>query len=480
MIGLRLRVAIATTCFLVGSMPAARAAEDPHIARIEADLEPVIQPRNGPVVRHTLAEEMAAHHLPALSIAVADGGRIVWAKAYGLADVADAVAATTGTVFQAGSISKPVAASAAMQLIQEGKLRLDTPANDQLKSWRIPDSAFTGDQPVTLRHLLTHTGGLTVHGFPGYAAGVPVPTVAQVLAGKPPANTPAVLVERRPGTVWNYSGGGITIAQLMMTDVTGQPFPVLLRERVFKPLGMSASTYEQPLPASRRDGAAGYLADGMPVAGRFHTYPEMAAAGLWTTPSDLVRWAIALQRANDGQSARLMSQASAKAMLTPGLGSWGLGIMINGAPGPAEGMRFSHGGDDWGFKAQLVGYMTGGRVIAVMANGDDGDVVNQELLAAVARAYGWKGFEPHLVDTVTISAAERAEITGRYAKGSMTITEAGPFFELRVGPLRITLVPQGSDQFMPTEAMPLVKAVRGADGAITAIAIGPARYLKDK
>ena len=390
------RAALAAVCFLLGpGIGTARAAEDPHIARIEADLEPAIQARGVPPVRHTLTAEMAAHHLPAISVAVVDGGKIVWAKAYGMADVAAGTRATPTTVFQAGSISKPVAASATMQLIQEGKLRLDTPANDQLKSWRIPDNAFTQGQPVTLRHLLTHTGGLTVHGFPGYAAGAPVPSVVQVLEGKPPANTAAVVVERKPGTVWNYSGGGITIAQLMMTDVTGETFPDLLRKRVFGPVGMTASTYEQPLPASRRDmQPPGYLRDGAPVVERFHTYPEMAAAGLWTTPSDLARWAIALQQANDGRSARLMSQASARAMLTPGLGEWGLGVEVDGADGPPDALRFSHGDDDWGFKAFLVGYMNGGRAIAVMANGDDGMAVVQALTSAIARTTAGKASSP--------------------------------------------------------------------------------------
>ena len=175
-------------------------------------------------------------------------------------------------------------------MIQEGRLELDTPANRQLTTWQIPDNAFTKDHPVTLRNLLGHTAGLTVHGFPGYAAGTPVPSVVQVLQGKPPANTAAVLVEREPGTLWNSSGGGLTIAQLMMTDVANQPFPELMRQRVFAPLGMTDSSYEQPLPPARAAvGATGYLRSGSSVEGRFHTYPEMAAAGLWTTPIDLAK-----------------------------------------------------------------------------------------------------------------------------------------------------------------------------------------------
>jgi CubicO group peptidase (beta-lactamase class C family) len=412
---------------------------------------------------------MADHRLQAVSVAVADGGKIVWAKAWGYADAAAGVKASPKTVFQAGSISKPVAASAAMQMVQEGQLKLDVAANDQLKSWRIPDNAFTRAQPVTLRHLLSHTGGTTVHGFPGYEAGRPAPTVVQVLEGKPPANTPAVVVEKTPGTVWNYSGGGFTIAQLMMTDVSGLSFPELLRRRVFVPVGMTSSTYEQPLPASRHDNAVGYLADGQPVAGRFHTYPEMAAAGLWTTPSDLVRWALALQAAHGGRSAKLMSQASAKQMLTPGLGSWGLGVQLEGVGGPADAQRFSHSGDDAGFNDYLTGYMTGGRAIAVMTNSNAGLPVAMELVAAIAREYGWKGYEPRIVTVADLTDAQRAELVGSYGAGRLVVSLRRSAIDWQTGARHDELIPRGGDFFMIASSAGVVRALRGSDGRVNAL-----------
>lgn len=460
---------LAATLLLAPGWGVAAAAEDPHISRIERNLEPSVQIAGRPVMRHTLAEAMADHNLPAVSVAVADGGKIVWAKAWGYADTAAGVRATPRTIFQAGSISKPVAASAAMQMAQEGKLRLDEPANDQLKSWRIPDNAFTQGHPVTLRHLLTHTAGTTVHGFPGYAAGAPVPTVVQVLEGKPPANTPAVVVESTPGTRWNYSGGGITIAQLIMTDVSGQAFPDLMRRRILGPAGMTASTYEQPLPASRHDNAVGYLADGKPVLGRFHTYPEMAAAGLWTTPSDLVRWALAMQAAKDGRSTRLMSQASAKEMLTPGLGSWGVGVQIEGAGGPPDAVRFYHGGDDAGFNDILTAYMTGGRAIAVMTNGDDGAIVAQEVVAAIAREYGWKGYEPRVIKAADLTDAQKAELVGSYASGRLVISLRGSVIDGQVEGRRTEVVPRGADFFVLAASEVLLRAQRGPDGKVIAL-----------
>src|SRR3569623_241871 len=460
---------VAAALLTVPTSGSAAVSQADRIAHIEASLTPPVQVRGRPVTARTLDQEMAAHHLPSISVAVVDHGKVVWAKAYGLADVAAKRAATTRTLYQAGSISKPVAASGAMTLIQQGRLALDMPANRQLTSWQIPDNAFTKDHPVTLRHLLTHTGGLTVHGFPGYAAGKPVPSVVQVLEGKPPATTAAVVVERQPGTVWNYSGGGITIAQLMMTDVTHQPYPYLMRQRVFVPVGTADSTYEQPRPPARAAVAATvYLRNEAPVEGRLHTYPEMAAAGLWTTPSDLAKWAIALEQAYDGSSTRLMSKASARAMLTPGLGNWGLGVELGGS---GRDFHFTHGGDDWGFKANFMAWPDGGRAVVVMANGDDGMVVAVELMQAVAREYGWKGLEPTVLDTVALSAEQAKAIAGSYGHGLATISAEGAALRVTYQGATVDLLPLGDDRFVadPGAGNVGLRLARGPDGQIKSL-----------
>lgn len=243
----------------------------------------------------TIAERLHEYGVPAVSIAVIDGGSVAWARAYGTADMASGRAASTATLFQAASMSKPVASTAALQLVQEGVLALDAPVNKTLRSWRIPENAFTTGHAVTLRHLLSHTSGLTVSGFPGYTAGEPIPTVTQILDGAPPANTPPVRVNTTPGSQLKYSGGGMTVMQLLLTDVTGKDFPALMRERVLGPIGMHSSTWEQPLSDDRgRDAAAGHETNGAPVAGKYHVYPELAAAGLWTTPTDLAHWVLAI------------------------------------------------------------------------------------------------------------------------------------------------------------------------------------------
>jgi CubicO group peptidase (beta-lactamase class C family) len=358
-----------------------------HVARIERGLRPSPATRGAPPV--TIEERMKALGVPAVSVAVIDSGRIVWAKAYGVLDTASKRPATPDTRFQAASMSKPVASMAALRMVQEGTLSLDTDINGALRSWKLPSNALTTATPVTLRLLLTHTGGLTVHGFPGYNPSVPLPTVPQILTGGSPANTAAVRVDTAPGTIWRYSGGGMTVAQLLMSDVSGEAFPSLVRRLVLAPAGMNASGYEQPLPDSIVPLAAwGHRTNGMAVPGNWHNYPEMMAAGLWTTPSDLGRWIIEVQRAYAGTSSRVLNQQSARAMLTPGLGNWGLGVQIAGA---GDSLRFTHGGSNAGFKGTFVGYVAGGRGVVVMTNGDRGSTVASEIVAAVGREYDWPG-----------------------------------------------------------------------------------------
>ncbi len=270
-----------------------------RIARLEGDLTPALVVQGEDREPVSLEQRMRALGVPGVSVAFIDNGEVAWTRAYGLADIGDDVAVTESTLFQAASISKPVAAMAALSLVEEGLLDLAAGANDVLTGWRVPEHDWSSSSPVTLRGLITHSAGLTVHGFPGYGPGEIVPDTAGVVAGL--GNTPAVVVDVEPRSQWRYSGGGYTVMQLLLEQVSGRAFPELMAETVLQPLGMTHSTYEQPLPESRRARAAtGYRDGGAPVEGRYHTYPEMAAAGLWMTPSDLARFAIAIQQARAG------------------------------------------------------------------------------------------------------------------------------------------------------------------------------------
>ena len=192
-----------------------------RIEAFEKGLAPKFRPRGKIAAPWNLEERMAHHKVPALSLAVIVDGRIAWAKAYGVRQTGKPGAVNTQTIFQAASISKPVAAVTALRLVEKGFLDLDEPVNNRLLSWFLPDNAYMRENTVTLRHLLSHSGGVNVHGYPGYPAGVDIPSTEEILRGAPPANTPAAVVAQTPGKAWRYSGGGYTILQRLIEDVTG-------------------------------------------------------------------------------------------------------------------------------------------------------------------------------------------------------------------------------------------------------------------
>ena len=355
---------------------------------------------------------MAHYKVPGVSIALVDSGRIAWARGFGITQSGTTDSITPATLFQAASISKPVAATAMLRLVEAGALSLDTPINRYLRSWKVPDNEFTASQPVTLRRIVSHAAGLTIHGFPGYAAGDAIPTLPQLLDGAAPANTAAVRVYAVPGTEWNYSGGGVTIEQLAMMDVTGEPFPSLMKRLVLDPIGMTNSGYDQPLPVAKRGReAAGHRTDGTMIPGRWHTYPEMAAAGLWTTPTDLLRWAMEIAAARAGRSTKVLSQSMATAMLSVQQAPSGLGPLLHGT-GPA--FYFEHGGANEGFRCMVLYFPELGRGAAVMTNGDAGVGLTQEILYALAKEYRWPEYQPREVRAVTLESARMAQLVGDY------------------------------------------------------------------
>jgi len=281
--------------------PGKQALEE-RIRQIENRLMPgVIIAGQEEASRFNIHERMKHHNVPGLSIAFVDGGQIAWTKCYGYLGRDSLAAVDSLSLFQAASISKPVAALAALRLVQEGRLELDQDVNAYLKGWQVEASPFTEGKPVTLEQLLTHTAGLTVHGFAGYAQGDSVPTTIQILNGERPANSDKIRPDTFPGSLWRYSGGGYTLMQKVVEDVAGKPFPQVMQELVLSPIGMNPSTYEQPLPEGlHRNAAIGHRGNGEKVEGNWHTYPEMAAAGLWATPSDLARYIIEVQRSLKG------------------------------------------------------------------------------------------------------------------------------------------------------------------------------------
>ena len=309
-------------------------------------------------------------HVPAVSVAVVEEGDVAATRAWGT---------TPKTVFQAASISKPVTAMGALRLASDGVLDLDASVNAQLTSWQIPD----GDD-VSVRHVLCHGAGLSVHGFAGYEAGDDVPTLEQILDGARPANSEAVRVVRPPGEAFQYSGGGFTVLQVLMQDVTQRPFAELIDDLVLHPLGMRSSTFVQPLPLEREAQAAiGHDGLGAPIPGRWRTHPEQAAAGLWTHPADLAR--TACEMIGPG---RVLDADSCDEMLSPQVDAErGLGWMLAG-----DGW-FGHGGSNIGFTCNLTATSGTGHGVVVMTNSDAAMLtLLPEVVATVAEAYGWDGY----------------------------------------------------------------------------------------
>lgn len=384
---------------------------------------------------HTLSDRMKQLNVPGVSIAVIHNGKIEWARGFGVRNGSgDPV--NPNTMFQAGSISKPLAAMAVLRLVQEGKLALDADINTYLTSWKFPSDAIAGGKPITLRELLTHTAGTTVHGFPGYASNEPVPTLAQVLDGEKPANTPAIRSEQPPMKEWKYSGGGFTIMQQAVVDVAHEPFPKLMHDTVLGPIGMTRSTYEQPLPQALRDDAATpYRADGKPVEGGAHTYPEMAAAGLWTTPTDLAKYAIEVELSLKGNANHVLNAEMTRQMLTAGMGHWGLGLEIGGEE---ANPYFSHGGANEGFRNIFAAYEKNGEGAVVMTNGDNGGGLGDEILHSIANEYHWHDWHPLVRTAIEVDPKILATYVGTY--------QLAPNFDLVITVENGQLVTQATGQ----------------------------------
>ncbi|MBC7865841.1 MAG: serine hydrolase [Bacteroidia bacterium] len=369
---------------------------------------------------HSIAERMAFFNVKGLSIAVINNYKVVWAKGYGWADEKEKRLVTPQTLFEPGSISKSLNAVGILKLVQDKKLDLNVDINTYLKSWKFPYDSLSKNKKITLANLLSHTAGLNVHGFPGYDRKAKIPTVPKVLDGKQPANTPAVRSEFEPGLKFQYSGGGTTISQLIITDVTGQPYDKFMYENVLKPMGMTSSFYSQPPHSDKlKLVATGYYRDGNEVGNKFHVYPEQGAAGLWMTPTDLCNYIIETQLAYEGKSSKVLTPEMTKLRLTPYIDkSAALGVFIL-----EKGTEkyFVHDAGNEGFCGVYFGSLEGGNGVAVFLNTDNGSIL-QELVNSVATVYNWKDFyKPVIKKEIEVPEPVLAKYAGTYVFDGLII-----------------------------------------------------------
>ncbi|PSL34523.1 serine hydrolase domain-containing protein [Chitinophaga ginsengisoli] len=361
----------------------------------------------------TLADRMKSNHVNGVSIALIKDYKIEWAKGYGWADSAKQRPVTINTLFQAGSISKSLNGVGILNLAQEGKLNLDSDINIYLKSWKFPYDSLSKGKKITIANLLSHTAGLTVHGFDGYEKGDTIPTLIQILNGEKPANNKAIRSMYEPSLKSEYSGGGTTISQLILQDVTGQPYDTYMWNNVLNPMGMNNSFYAQPPPADKENLLAkGYYNDGKEVKGKYHIYPEQAAAGLWTNPTDLAKYIIETQLSLHGKSNKILSPETTRLRLTPYIdSSAALGVFIIKK---GSEKYFNHDGWDEGFVASYYGSMENGNGVVVMANTDNGSLLS-EIVNSLAAVYKWKDFyTPKIKKVVAVNNEILKSYVGNY------------------------------------------------------------------
>jgi len=340
-----------------------------------------------PAVDDALREGMSRWKIPGVGYAVIRPGRIVTGSlGVRRADAHDAVAADT--LFQAASLSKTIAAVCALRLVERGTLALDIDVQAYLKTWKLPLPAFAQARPVTLRRLLAMTAGINVPGYRGYRPGLPLPDLAQILDGTPPANSPAVRIVKPPGTAEVYSGGGYQIAQAVIEDAMAKKFARVAHDAVIAPANMMLSAFEQPLSARRTgNAAAGHYRNGRVMAGGGNVFPELAAAGLWSTPGDLAKLLAALTDSRRRSAGALLDASTIEAMLTP-VDGFGYGL---GGPLRGEGrdLVFMKRGHNIGYHCYMLLFAETGQGAVIMTNSENGDRLIEPFLRRVSAQEGW-------------------------------------------------------------------------------------------
>jgi CubicO group peptidase (beta-lactamase class C family) len=417
-----------------------------------------------------LQKRMEHYKVNGLSIAVIKDYKIDWIKAYGVADVASKTPVTNKTLFQAASISKSLNGVGVMKLFKSRKLDLFADINTYLTSWKFPYDSLSKGKKISTANLLSHTAGLSVHGFGGYEPGTPIPKVIQILNGEKPANSGAVRSVFEPGIRQQYSGGGTTITQLMVMDVTRERYEKYMFEQVLKPMGMLSSTFAQP-PAMLKPGAlaTGYDVGGKEVKGKYHIYPEQAPAGLWTNPADLARYIIETQLAYEGRSAKVLDQEATKQRLTPYMNpEAALGVFIE----DYNGLKyFGHGGANEGFRSGYYGSLTGGNGLVIMVNSDNGEII-QELINSIATVYAFKGLnKTKKIKLADVTDSDLDSYLGDYQltpKLVLTISREGKrVYAQATGQSRIEAFPETSSKFFFKVIHANIEFVKDDQGKVT-------------
>jgi len=387
---------------------------------LDTQLRAALQERLLPIVRVVgedergqMAARLAHYACPGVGVAVIEDGQMAWRGGFGELERGSTRLVGPDAIFAGASISKPVTAALVMQQVERGALDLDADVNHYMSEWQVPVNEFTRRQPVSLRHLLSHRAGTTVHGFGGFPPGVAKPSALDTLYGRPPALTPAVTVDKTPGGSIRYSGGGYTVVQQLLQELTGKPFAQLAREMIFEPLGMASSSFGDPLPeeitartASGHDGA------GEPLPEKWPCCPQAAAGGIYVSAADYALFMGSCRNAYVGRKTPLMMPQTARNMIdSRGDGDFALGWRVLGHGSEA---RISHGGSNEGYQCETTCYLESGKGAVVLTNAPSGALLYWEVLNTIAEVCDWPGFlrAPKVIQPM--DAAGRRRFVGRY------------------------------------------------------------------
>ncbi len=359
-----------------------------RIRKVENGLLPSSIIVGQPIPYMKLTDRMNYHQTAGVSIAVINNYKIEWVKHYGLMDKEQQRVVNDQTIFQAGSISKPVTASMILKLIQHKKLDLDKNINTYLKSWKVPENEFTKDSSVTIRKILNHTAGFANTDLSGFHPDSAAPSLLQVLNGEPPAHTPPVRVSYIPGTKSEYTGSGFIILQQLLVDMFQIPFTEIMEKNIFFPLKMTSSTFENPIRKNNlyQNAAAGYQR-GVKFDSKNFAKPMQASGGLWSNVHDLALWAVEIQKSLLGHSNKILKKDIIQLMLQPStnkVNDFGLGFRVNRQD---TYLRFGHGGYTDGFRSDLICFSSG-QGLVVLTNGNSQAII-REITKAVAVEYKW-------------------------------------------------------------------------------------------
>ncbi|HEX2590837.1 MAG TPA: serine hydrolase domain-containing protein [Rhizomicrobium sp.] len=387
-------------------------AADPKAQSVANGLLPIVR-IEGQDTHWTMAERQAHYGVPAVSVAVMEGGKIAWAEGFGVLDRESKRPANGDTMYMGASTSKPVTAMLVLQHVERGILDLDVDIHTYVKSWHLPDNEFLRQSPVTLRRCLNHTAGINVNGWPCQPKGEPLSTVMELLNGGPHNPHPPIVVNKVPGGVERYSGGGLLLAQMAIEEATGRNFADLAREMIFEPLGMTRTTFEKELPARFHDTIAhGHGPESEAIPGGWLVSSEMGAGGIFTTAPDYARFMLGCRDAWLGKKGAILGKAYADQMMaTYPDTSFGQGWQMIGK-GPSR--RMNHGGSNGGYQCEANLYLESGDGAVVMTSAVPGLFLFVEVHNGVADVYNWPEFLQPPRRIKPLDAQETANIVGEY------------------------------------------------------------------